>query len=97
MRSLFHTVPWPSGKARVCKTLIPQFKSGRYLHKSASFNRSLPIFYFSVGKTALLQHFGNALSQLICQAGVSATGQVHVINLVELTAQSTGIQETNSQ
>ena len=31
MRSLFHTVPWPSGKARVCKTLIPQFKSGRYL------------------------------------------------------------------
>ena len=26
-------VPWPSGKARVCKTLIPQFKSGRYLQK----------------------------------------------------------------
>ena len=24
-------VPWPSGKARVCKTLIRQFKSGRYL------------------------------------------------------------------
>ena len=33
MRSLFHTVPWPSGKARVCKTLIRQFKSGRYLQK----------------------------------------------------------------
>ena len=32
MRSLFHMVPWPSGKARVCKTLIRQFKSGRYLH-----------------------------------------------------------------
>ena len=32
-RSLFHMVPWPSGKARVCKTLIPQFKSGRYLQK----------------------------------------------------------------
>ena len=31
LRSLFHTVPWPSGKARVCKTLIRQFKSGRYL------------------------------------------------------------------
>ena len=31
MRSLFHMVPWPSGKARVCKTLIRQFKSGRYL------------------------------------------------------------------
>ena len=26
-------VPWPSGKARVCKTLIRQFKSGRYLQK----------------------------------------------------------------
>ena len=26
-------VPWPSGKARVCKTLIPQFKSGRYLQE----------------------------------------------------------------
>ncbi len=33
MRSLFHMVPWPSGKARVCKTLIRQFKSGRYLQK----------------------------------------------------------------
>ena len=26
-------VPWPSGKARVCKTLIHQFKSGRHLQK----------------------------------------------------------------
>ena len=25
-------VPWPSGKAKVCKTFIRQFKSGRYLH-----------------------------------------------------------------
>ena len=33
MRSLFHMVPWPSGKAKVCKTFIPQFKSGRYLQK----------------------------------------------------------------
>ena len=27
-------MPWPSGKARVCKTLIPRFKSGRHLKKS---------------------------------------------------------------
>ena len=27
-------VPWPSGKARVCKTLIPRFKSGRHLKRS---------------------------------------------------------------
>ena len=45
-RSLFHMVPWPSGKARVCKTLIRQFKSGRYLQKSASFDRRLPIFTY---------------------------------------------------
>ena len=24
-------VPWPSGKAKVCKTFIPQFKSGWHL------------------------------------------------------------------
>ena len=35
LRSAFHMVPWPSGKARVCKTLIRQFKSGRYLQKKA--------------------------------------------------------------
>ena len=45
-RSLFHMVPWPSGKARVCKTLIRQFKSGRYLQKSAIFFRRLPIFTY---------------------------------------------------
>ena len=28
-----HMVTWPSGKARVCKTLIHQFKSGRHLQK----------------------------------------------------------------
>ena len=27
-------VPWPSGKARVCKTLIPRFKSGCHLQKN---------------------------------------------------------------
>ena len=26
-------VTWPSGKAKVCKTFIPQFKSGRHLQK----------------------------------------------------------------
>ncbi len=28
-------MPWPSGKARVCKTLIPRFKSGRHLQQVA--------------------------------------------------------------
>ncbi len=31
-RSFYTMVPWPSGKAKVCKTFIPQFKSGRHLH-----------------------------------------------------------------
>ena len=30
---LLNMVTWPSGKARVCKTLIHQFKSGRHLQK----------------------------------------------------------------
>ena len=29
-----HTVAWPSGKAKVCKTFIHQFKSGRHLQKA---------------------------------------------------------------
>ena len=43
-RSLFHTVPWPSGKARVCKTLIRQFKSGRYLQIDRYSRNGIPIF-----------------------------------------------------
>ena len=43
-RSLFHTVPWPSGKARVCKTLIRQFKSGRYLQTDRYSRNGIPIF-----------------------------------------------------
>ena len=31
--SEFHMVTWPSGKAKVCKTFIPRFKSGRHLQK----------------------------------------------------------------
>ncbi len=48
-RSLFHMVPWPSGKARVCKTLIPQFKSGRYLQKKRLVSTSRFLF----GETVL--------------------------------------------
>jgi hypothetical protein len=34
-------VPWPSGKARVCKTLIPRFKSGRHLQQVGFFVTAL--------------------------------------------------------
>ena len=36
-RYFVYMVTWPSGKARVCKTLIHQFKSGRHLQKKWSF------------------------------------------------------------
>ena len=48
MRSCFYKmVPWPSGKARVCKTLIRQFKSGRYLQKKRTPN-GVRFYFFNV-------------------------------------------------
>ena len=49
-RSLFHMVPWPSGKARVCKTLIRQFKSGRYLQKEKA-HRMVCFFFLEKSRT----------------------------------------------
>ena len=37
-------VTWPSGKARVCKTLIRQFKSARHLHKTVMKKMSQSFF-----------------------------------------------------
>ena len=39
-------VTWPSGKARVCKTLIRQFKSARHLHKTVI--KMSQSFFFAV-------------------------------------------------
>ncbi len=36
-------VPWPSGKAKVCKTFIPQFESGWHLSND---QRKLVVFLF---------------------------------------------------
>ena len=47
-RLFCHMVPWPSGKAKVCKTFIPQFKSGWHLHKNPGYvNIQDFIFIFS--------------------------------------------------
>ena len=63
-------VTWPSGKARVCKTLIRQFKSARHLHKTVIKKMSQSFFCCSVenwrfrqaifehGFTVLSNHFG---------------------------------------
>ena len=37
---------WPSGKAEVCKTSIPRFKSGCRLQKNGS--RKRPVFFLSI-------------------------------------------------
>ena len=44
LRSLFYMVPWPSGKAKVCKTFIRQFKSGRYLQTKRTSTRMSFLF-----------------------------------------------------
>lgn len=41
---MVNMVPWPSGKAKVCKTFTPQFKSGWHLHQTISFGWSF--FFF---------------------------------------------------
>ena len=43
-RSFYHMVPWPSGKAKVCKTFIPRFKSGRHLQMKIPNTRVFGIF-----------------------------------------------------
>ena len=40
-----HMVTWPSGKAKVCKTFIHQFKSGRHLHKPVTKKMSQAFFF----------------------------------------------------
>ena len=40
-------VTWPSGKAKVCKTFIHQFKSGRHLHKTVMKKMSQSFFVVS--------------------------------------------------
>ena len=62
-------VTWPSGKARVCKTLIRQFKSARHLHKTVM-KKDVTVFFccsvenrrlrqpiFRHGFTVLSNHF----------------------------------------
>ena len=43
-------VTWPSGKAKVCKTFIHQFKSGRHLHKTVMKKISQSFFFVVASK-----------------------------------------------
>ena len=53
-------VTWPSGKARVCKTLIRQFKSARHLHK-AVMKKDVAVFFFFV----VASKIGNFANQFL--------------------------------
>ena len=44
-------VAWPSGKAKVCKTFIHQFKSGRHLQNSPGLRSGAFCFYLCKHKT----------------------------------------------
>ena len=46
-------VTWPSGKAKVCKTFIHQFKSGRHLHKTVMKKMSQPFSLLYRRKSAI--------------------------------------------
>ena len=44
----FYLVPWPSGKAKVCKTFIPQFKSGWHLQAADASGKSRAHLFFAL-------------------------------------------------
>ena len=52
-------VTWPSGKAKVCKTFIHQFKSGRHLHKAVIKKISQSFFFVVSSK---IDDFANQFS-----------------------------------
>ena len=57
-------VTWPSGKARVCKTLIRQFKSARHLHKPMTKKMS-QAFFFAV--SSKIGNFANQFLDTVLQ------------------------------
>ena len=56
-------VTWPSGKARVCKTLIRQFKSARHLHKTVMKKMSRSFFAVSSKIGGFANQFLNTVLQ----------------------------------
>ena len=56
-------VTWPSGKARVCKTLIRQFKSARHLHKTVMKKMSQSFFVVSPKNGGFANQFLNTVLQ----------------------------------
>ena len=64
-------VTWPSGKARVCKTLIRQFKSARHLHKTVIKKMSQSFFFVVASKTG---NFANQFLNTVLQCCPTVLG-----------------------
>ena len=65
-------VTWPSGKARVCKTLIRQFKSARHLHKTVIKKMSQSFFFVVSLK---IGGFANQFLDMVLQCSPTIFGQ----------------------
>ena len=65
-------VTWPSGKARVCKTLIRQFKSARHLHKPVTKKMSRA-FFFAV--SSKIDDFANRFLDTVLQCCPTILGR----------------------
>ena len=67
-----HMVTWPSGKAKVCKTFIHQFKSGRHLHKTVMKKMSQS-FFFAV--SSRIGDFANRFLDTVLQCCPTILGR----------------------
>ena len=65
-------VTWPSGKAKVCKTFIHQFKSGRHLHKPVTKKMS-QAFLFAV--SSKIDDFANRFLDTVLQCCPTILGR----------------------
>ena len=65
-------VTWPSGKAKVCKTFIHQFKSGRHLHKTVMKKMSQS-FFFAV--SSKIGDFANQFLNTVLQCCPTVFGR----------------------
>ena len=65
-------VTWPSGKAKVCKTFIHQFKSGRHLHKPVTKKMS-QAFFFAVSSE--IGNFANRFLDTVLQCCPTILGR----------------------
>ena len=67
-----HMVTWPSGKAKVCKTFIHQFKSGRHLHKPV-IKKMSQAFFFAV--SSKIDDFANRFLDTVLQCCPTILGR----------------------